>query len=874
MAQDSTSQQSLSNSANESYWAVGDSIKFVATGEQTNNQYDLVDAYIPPEVGTTPHQHSEDESFYVLEGEVEFQVGDTTQIVHAGEWINIPKGTTHAYRNQETEPTRMMVTASPSGFEDLVRDTSQPYSEPTPPPPSDEFLDQIVESFAENDDTALNSVIFADSKFSTNEDGTSVAKVTLLRPLDDKGAVSAKVQVSDGSAKSSEDYSNSEITVDFADGERSKTVEIPIVDDGAIEANETINLKLTDATNGSIIGLLQDTATLTIEDNDAKPDEEKGVLISGDDGDNVLVGEGTNPEPLIVPPDASGRPAYYSTGNLYTLLATGEETSGEFSLSDFLVPSQSEALAHMHNGENEVFYVLDGEISFQLESPTGLQNFVATPGTFVFIPKGKPHGWKNVGSTDAKILSLIAPSGFEGFFVDQNQPVKDKSDPIPPPLPPDQLAPIAQKYGAMPASPDDFIETDADKALLDYLTVLPETERPTFNEGGVSYEYLATEKETNGQFELLDISLSPQTKSQQSQVEEKHTESFYVVNGEVRFQIGNKTTVGTPGTFIALPQGTSYSIENSGDQPAETISLNTSSDKPQSSISENITGGKGNDTLTGGGSRDLFTVSLGDGTDTIADFGGTGAGDSSSTNITDETDTLKFQGAGLTANNMILTQEGSDLRITFEGVENTEVVLEDFALEDLENLRVATGGSADLGNILFDGQTGFQDSFDIFDVDQQSSNIEHQNSVTFLNDLDNDTSGFDDSKDVINGQGGNDQLSGLSEDDLLRGEDGNDILVGGFGADTLIGGSGNDVFSFSPREGIDAITDFIDGEDLIGLFSDLSFTDLTIIQGTGNDANNTLVTLTSSNELLTTLSGVDANTITSDDFTTTTSITV
>ncbi len=47
---------------------------------------------------------------------------------------------------------------------------------------------------------------------------------------------------------------------------------------------------------------------------------------------------------LVVPPDAPGRPAYYATGNLYTFLATGEETGGAFSLFDFLVPPQSAAV--------------------------------------------------------------------------------------------------------------------------------------------------------------------------------------------------------------------------------------------------------------------------------------------------------------------------------------------------------------------------------------------------------------------------------------------------------------------------------------------------------------------------------------------------
>ena len=138
--------------------------------------------------------------------------------------------------------------------------------------------------------------------------------------------------------------------------------------------------------------------------------------------------------------------------------------------------------------------------------------------------------------------------------------------------------------------------------------------------------------------------------------------------------------------------------------------------------------------------------------------------------------------------------------------------------------------------------------------------------LSFLNDLNNHTKGFNNSNDVINGQGGNDHLQGLTGDDLLRGGEGDDCLNGGFGSDTLTGSSGSDLFMFAPLSGIDTITDFTDGQDVIGLSDGLEFSDLRIIQGTGDRANDTYINLISSNEILTTLSGVEASTISSDDF--------
>lgn len=294
---------------------------------------------------------------------------------------------------------------------------------------------------------------------------------------------------------------------------------------------------------------------------------------------------------LVVPPDAPGRPAYYATGNLYTFLATGEETGGAFSLFDFVVPSQSGALPHIHSQEDEAFYVLEGEMTFQLGSPTGIQTIVAPPRTLVFLPKGRPHGWQNSGTTPAKMLSLVIPSGFEGFFIDQNQPVINESDPIPPPLPPELLAPIAQEYGVRPASPSDFTESNITEGLLNYLVVPPDTNRPSFNAAAGLFTFLATSEETGRQFLLLDVSLLPQSgllRLLQNNKQEAH--AFYVLEGKVKFQIGNRTMDAAPGTLIYFPKGTAYAFQNLGTRPARMLSLFIPTPVPKRSASISFTG--------------------------------------------------------------------------------------------------------------------------------------------------------------------------------------------------------------------------------------------------------------------------------------------
>ncbi|WP_448265532.1 beta strand repeat-containing protein [Nostoc sp. DSM 114159] len=245
---------------------------------------------------------------------------------------------------------------------------------------------------------------------------------------------------------------------------------------------------------------------------------------------------------------------------------------------------------------------------------------------------------------------------------------------------------------------------------------------------------------------------------------------------------------------------------------------------------DTITANQGNDTLTGGGGKDKFVYKseiydfdfgFTDGTDTITDFGGVGKGISPTAAVIAEVDTIKFQGYGLTARNLLLTQNGKNLEITFEeapaasfaSVPDLKVILQNFKLENFQNLK-ATGAKPAVGNILFDGQTSITDSFNVLDANSAETSISIKNTVTFLNDLDNNITGLNNSDDVVNGQGGNDKINGLSGNDFLRGGEGNDTLVGGAGNDTLVGGAGNNTLVGDAGDDILNV-DFSTGNNLL-----------------------------------------------------------
>jgi mannose-6-phosphate isomerase-like protein (cupin superfamily) len=90
--------------------------------------------------------------------------------------------------------------------------------------------------------------------------------------------------------------------------------------------------------------------------------------------------------------------------------ASADTTSGTFTIFEENEPVDTPL--HVHQNEDELFYVLEGEHVFQV----GDQEFHAGPGGVVFAPRGVPHAQRRVTPRTGRILALTSPAGFEGFF--------------------------------------------------------------------------------------------------------------------------------------------------------------------------------------------------------------------------------------------------------------------------------------------------------------------------------------------------------------------------------------------------------------------------------------------------------------------------
>ena len=131
-----------------SYWGPGDRYTFLVTGAQSNGAYFIMEAIVPPAGGPPPHiHHREHESFYVLEGTLDIQMGDQTVHASAGDFVHIPCGTVHCFRNNGDILARQLLIFSPGGMERFFEETLEMVEDRSAPTPDN--VDIVVPRYVE-----------------------------------------------------------------------------------------------------------------------------------------------------------------------------------------------------------------------------------------------------------------------------------------------------------------------------------------------------------------------------------------------------------------------------------------------------------------------------------------------------------------------------------------------------------------------------------------------------------------------------------------------------------------------------------------------------------------------------------------------------
>jgi mannose-6-phosphate isomerase-like protein (cupin superfamily) len=106
--------------------------------------------------------------------------------------------------------------------------------------------------------------------------------------------------------------------------------------------------------------------------------------------------------PIVIPPGEGHR-----VGNVEFLARTADTPRFTFGIID--IQPGREVEAHVHDGEDDAFYILEGDVVMIVED----EEIVVGPGTFVLVPPGVPHTFANRTRSVARIVNIHAPAGFD-----------------------------------------------------------------------------------------------------------------------------------------------------------------------------------------------------------------------------------------------------------------------------------------------------------------------------------------------------------------------------------------------------------------------------------------------------------------------------
>jgi quercetin dioxygenase-like cupin family protein len=118
----------------------------------------------------------------------------------------------------------------------------------------------------------------------------------------------------------------------------------------------------------------------------------------------------TTLSPVVIPPGAGKD--LHAFGNVLNVMLGGEQTGNQLSITSELTPPGGGPPLHVHRREDEIFLVIDGRISYCVNG----EWTEVEPGGVVYLPRGVPHAFRNVGESPSRHWIITTPSEFEIFF--------------------------------------------------------------------------------------------------------------------------------------------------------------------------------------------------------------------------------------------------------------------------------------------------------------------------------------------------------------------------------------------------------------------------------------------------------------------------
>jgi quercetin dioxygenase-like cupin family protein len=247
-------------------------------------------------------------------------------------------------------------------------------------------------------------------------------------------------------------------------------------------------------------------------------------------------------------------------------------TTNRLAAIEFLVSHNTYRPPHLHPDEDEMFYVLEGELTYLLNGEIGIAN----AGASFYIPPGVMHAWRNDSFAEVRILVITRNERLERLFeswrLDHSNTIPDAAT----------IQRVCEEYNVeMCTEPSEFTKpiekfnahrTDSIHSVSAGLLPRSGANRDpaTLHVLGVRAEILLHGDETSGTQSVYQLEIPPRAKLP-FYVYSEARESFYITSGELELNVNDEVRRLRAGDFVSIPSGTKHSFHNISKVPCYVV---------------------------------------------------------------------------------------------------------------------------------------------------------------------------------------------------------------------------------------------------------------------------------------------------------------
>lgn len=265
---------------------------------------------------------------------------------------------------------------------------------------------------------------------------------------------------------------------------------------------------------------------------------------------------------MLLAADTDPTTAYWSLGDLWIVHLTGKQTEGRFTLLETVWAPGFPAPLHVHRGADELYYVLEGELTVYLPGRTVRRG----PGGWVYCPPGVPHNYEVTSSTPARLLYVGSPAGFEDFVAAAGEPAGELS------LPPGAQD-IARAIALAPEYGIDVLGGPGE--LPDGVPPAEPAPNAYWSLGHLVVVHLSG-KSPEGRYSFVEH-LVPPGERPPVHIHHREGQLWYVLEGELTVNLAGETRRCGPGEWAYGPPGVAHTHEVTSETPARLLEVNSPS---------------------------------------------------------------------------------------------------------------------------------------------------------------------------------------------------------------------------------------------------------------------------------------------------------